>query len=78
MFWFFPIPGNIIYSRQGNLKKCIASLANFAPMPILACIVRHLALFCCADCADIGCAGIIATVTVFLLQLQENQQLISK
>jgi hypothetical protein len=47
-------------------------------MPTLDGIVRHLALFCHEDCADISGAGIVATIAMFLLQLPEYQQLVNK
>jgi hypothetical protein len=52
LLWFFLIP--VKNNEKGKASIDIASLANFAPMPTLDCIVRHLALFCCEDCADIG------------------------
>jgi hypothetical protein len=54
----------------------MALLANLTPMPMLNCIVRHLALLCCEDSADIGCADIVATITMFSLQLPDNQWLV--
>ena len=64
LLWFFLIPVKINENRQGKASIDITSLANFAPMPTLDCIVQHLVLFCCEDCVDIGSVSIIATIAM--------------
>jgi len=69
-------PGKI-NEMQGNQTKDVL-LENFTPIPIFDCIVWKLVLLCCEDSADIGCVDIIATFTMFLLPIPDNQWLVSK